>query len=82
MGEGGAFSEDMSYEQVKSYALNLAQKRIQRVAPRADHGGRAPMDTSQVQQEDWEGKGWGNWSPPGMEHGQEGGVKQFMTRML
>ena len=54
-GKGGAFSEDMSYEQVKSYALNLAQKRIQRVAPRADHGGRAPMDTSQVQQEDWEG---------------------------
>ena len=63
--ERGAFTEDMSYEQVKSYALNLAQKRIQRATQKADHGGRAPMDTSQVQQESWEGKGWGDWAHPG-----------------
>ena len=73
--ERGAFSEDMTYEQVKSYVTSLASKRIQRITPKVDHGGRAPMDTSQVSKETTSGKGWGDWGPPGLDQvgDQQGG---------
>ena len=83
--ERGAFNKDMTYEQVKSYALNLAQKRIQRATPKADHGGPTPMDTSQVSWGNREGKGWDYGYPPGMEPetmGHGGEVWMNMMRVL
>ena len=65
--ERGAFNDDMSYEQVRDYVLNLGRNKAQRITPKSD-----PMEVDRLEEEgdaEFPGKGerqsisqsWGEW---------------------